>query len=120
MTSTVLMFEFKVPLPFTTEQTWAGFAGWVRMVTAKALPAGSGTEKVNGTLPLPVTENLSIPLSSRTSPVPIRPETDPLTVRPVVPQLTRTVVILPVAVPVPFETLQVWAGPLGWVFTTTE
>ena len=83
------------------------------------VPAVMGVKNVNATFPEPVICNVSLPLFCKTSPEPIRPETEPPRVRPFVPQVTWILVILLVAVPEPNETVHVWLGFVGGVFTVT-
>ena len=71
VTATFVMFaEPTVPVPLLTVQVWP--YGWVRTVTAYALPPASFVGKAKE--PLAVTVRLSPPLSCSTR-VPVSPET---------------------------------------------
>src|SRR5271168_4569913 len=103
-----------VPLPLVTMQDCTGFVGFVNTVTTYMVPAVRAVGNVNP--PLAVMVRLSPPLSCRTRPVPERLTTVPPMVtvpdEPLV-QVTRTVVTLAVAAPVPPVTVQVCAGVVG-------
>ena len=82
------------------------------------LPLGICVLKVNEVAP-PAMVRLLVPLSCKTSPVPASPEMVPLIVYVAVLQATATLVTLPVTVPLPLVTVQVWVGFVGCVRTVT-
>ena len=117
VTATVVMFaEPTVPVPLLTVQVWPD--GWVRTVTAYALPPASFVGKAKE--PFAVTVRLSPPLSCSTT-VPDSPETVPPTeyvTGGLAVQVTATfVTFAEPTVPVPLPTVQVW--PDGCVITVT-
>src|SRR5215469_8601402 len=114
----VLTLLFTVPVALASVHTCGGLLGWVLMVTLYMAPEASGVGKVKGTLFVPLTVTVSVPLLSKTSPEPSNPETLPPTVNTGT-QVTWIFVTLAVALPEGFVTPQFCAGLEGCVLTMT-
>src|SRR3569623_767198 len=108
-----------VPMPPLTTQFWAGDAGWVSTVTAKALPLASGFANVKLEAYAGMVR-LSPPLFCTTRPVPVRPLTVPPTVKVFGTHVIATSVMpADVTVPAPASTVQSCDGEVGWSSTVT-
>src|SRR6202167_5274196 len=112
VTATVT-FPVIVPLPFEpTAQVSPD--GWVTTETAYGPPLGICG--LNANVPF-VVSVMVLPGLSCTTSVPVSPDIATLTVYSVELHVTATLVTLPLAVPLPLVTVQVWIGFVGWVST---
>src|SRR5690348_3485030 len=107
-----------MPEPLPTTQFWLRFVGCAETVTVYALPSVREVGNVNE--PSAATGRSCPPLTSSVRPDPARPLMLPPIENALVTQLTCTFVTVPVAVPLPLATEQVWLRLLGCVATVTS
>src|SRR3569623_1029394 len=108
-----------VPVPPLTTQVCAGGEGWVRTVTAKALPLATGFADMK-VVAFAGTVRLSPPLFCSTRPLPVSPVMEPPTVNVAGTQVMATSVMpAAVTVPVPAATVHSCEGAVGCASTVT-